>query len=43
MSRQSPIPGSPVFDAVADGAQFRDQFAIVVKASPDGEARGNVA
>ena len=35
MSHRSPIPASPLFDAVADGAQFRDQIAIVVKASPD--------
>jgi hypothetical protein len=35
MSRRSPIPASPAFDAVARDAQFRDQIAIVVKASPD--------
>jgi hypothetical protein len=35
MSRRSPIPASPVFDAVAHGAQFRDQLALVVKASPN--------
>ncbi len=35
MLRGSSIPASPAFDAVAHGAQFRDQIAIVVKASPD--------
>jgi hypothetical protein len=36
MLRRPPAPASPAFDAVAHGAQFRDQIAIVVKASPDG-------
>jgi len=35
MSRRSPVRASPAFDALAHGAQFRDQIAIVVKASPD--------
>jgi len=35
MSRRRPIPASPSFDAVARGAQFRDQIAIVVKAPPE--------
>ena len=35
MSRRSRIPASPLFDAVADGAQFRDRIAIVVKASAE--------
>jgi hypothetical protein len=35
MSRRLPIPASSAFDAVAGGAQFRDQIAIVVKSSPD--------
>jgi pimeloyl-ACP methyl ester carboxylesterase len=39
MPRRWPVPASPLFDAVADGAQFRDQIAIVVKASPDATFR----
>jgi hypothetical protein len=35
MSRRSPIPASREFNAVADGAQFRDQIALVVRASPE--------
>ena len=35
MSRRSPVRASLAFDALAHGAQFRDQIAIVVKASPD--------
>ncbi|MGE5245288.1 MAG: alpha/beta fold hydrolase [Betaproteobacteria bacterium] len=35
MSRRLPIPASPLFGAIADGAQFRDQIALAVKASPD--------
>jgi len=34
MSRRQAIPNSPAFDAISDGAQFRDRIAIVVKASP---------
>jgi hypothetical protein len=30
-----PISPSAAFDAIADGAQFRDRVAVIVKASPD--------
>ena len=30
MPRRLPVPTSSMFDAVADGAQFRDRIAIVV-------------
>jgi hypothetical protein len=33
--RRLPIPASPEFDRFAQGAQFRDRIAVVVKASPD--------
>ena len=39
ISRRSPIPASPVFDSVADGA-FRDEIATEVKALPDADSRG---
>jgi pimeloyl-ACP methyl ester carboxylesterase len=35
MSRRSPVPASPAFDAIARGAQFRDQIAVAVTASPE--------
>ena len=35
MTRRSPVPSSPAFEAIARGAQFRDRIAIVVKASPE--------
>lgn len=35
MHRRVPIPASPDFDRLAEGAQFRDRVAVVVKASPD--------
>ena len=35
MTRRSPVPPSPAFEATARGAQFRDRIAIVVKASPE--------
>jgi hypothetical protein len=35
MSRRSRIAASPEFNAIARGAQFRDQIALVVSASPD--------
>jgi hypothetical protein len=35
MTRQSPVPVSPAFEAIARGAQFRDRVAVVVKASPE--------
>ena len=35
MRRRLPIPPSPEFDGFAQGAQFRDRIAVVVKASPD--------
>jgi hypothetical protein len=35
MKHRSPIPVSPAFEAIAQGAQFRDRIAIVVKASSD--------
>lgn len=35
MQRRLPIPASPEFDRVAQGAQFRDRIAIVVRASPE--------
>ena len=35
MSRRSPVRASLAFNALSHGAQFRDQIAIVVKASPD--------
>ena len=35
MSRRAPVPASPAFEAVAQGAQFRDRVAVVVRASPD--------
>jgi pimeloyl-ACP methyl ester carboxylesterase len=34
MTHRSPVPVSPAFEAVAQGAQFRDVVAIVVHASP---------
>ena len=38
--RGSPIPASPAFDTVFDGARFWAQRAIAVKASPDAESKG---
>ena len=35
MSGRSSIRASPAFDAVAHGAQSRDQVAVVVRASPE--------
>lgn len=35
MSPRSRVPASPAFDAFAQGAQFRDHVATVVRASPD--------
>ncbi len=35
MRRRLSIPASPEFDRFAQGAQFRDRIAVVVKASPD--------
>jgi hypothetical protein len=35
MTRRSAVPASPAFEAVAQGAQFRDLIAIVVNASPE--------
>ena len=47
MRRRLPIPPIPEFDRFAQGAQFRDRIAVVVKASPGailpGAARGGVA
>ena len=34
MTHRSAVPGSPAFDGIARGAQFRDRIAIVVNASP---------
>src|SRR3954447_22444337 len=35
MMHRSPVPLSPVFETVVQGAQFRDRIAIVVRASPE--------
>ena len=35
MTRRSPVPPSPAFEATARGAQFRDRIAVVVKAPPE--------
>ena len=35
MTRRSPVPSSPAFEATARGATFRDRIAIVVKAPPE--------
>jgi hypothetical protein len=35
MTRRSPVPPSPAFEATARGVPFRDRIAVVVKA-PDG-------
>ena len=35
MRRRSPIPASTAFEVVAQGAQFRDRIAVVMRASPD--------
>jgi hypothetical protein len=35
MRRRLPIPASPEFDRFAQGAQFRDCIAVVVKAPPE--------
>ena len=35
MTRRSPVPPSPAFEAIARGAQFRDRIAVVVKAPPE--------
>ena len=35
MTRRSPVPPSPAFEATACGAQFRDRIAVAVKAPPE--------
>jgi hypothetical protein len=35
MTRRSPVPSSPAFEATARGASFRDRIAVVVKAPPE--------
>ncbi len=35
MTRRSPVPPSPRFEATARGGQFRDRIAVVARASPD--------
>jgi len=35
MTRRSPVPSSPAFEATARGATFRDRIAVVVKAPPE--------
>jgi hypothetical protein len=35
MSHRTGVPASPAFEAVAQGAQFRDQVSVVTRASPD--------
>jgi hypothetical protein len=35
MTRRSPVPSSPAFEAIACGVQFRDRIAVVVKAPPE--------
>jgi hypothetical protein len=35
ISDRQAIPGSAAFDAIAEGAQFRDRIAIVTKAPPE--------
>jgi hypothetical protein len=35
MPHRLPIPPSPAFEAVAQGARFRDRIAVVVKAPPE--------
>jgi hypothetical protein len=35
MRRRLPIPASTAFEVVAQGAQFRDRTAVVMRASPD--------
>jgi hypothetical protein len=35
MTRRSPVPSSPAFEATARGAKFRDRIAVVVKATPE--------
>jgi len=35
MSRRAPVPSSSAFDALAEGAQFRDRVAVGVRASPE--------
>jgi hypothetical protein len=35
MTRRSPVPPSPAFDATARGAHFRDRISVVVKAPPE--------
>jgi hypothetical protein len=35
MTRRSPVPPSPAFEATARGAQFRDRIAVVVQAPPE--------
>jgi hypothetical protein len=35
MTRRSPVPPSPAFEATARGASFRDRIAVVVTAPPE--------
>jgi hypothetical protein len=35
MTRRSPVPSSPAFEAAARGARFRDRIAVVVEATPE--------
>ena len=39
MTRRSPVPSSPAFEATARGATFRDRIAVVVKAPPEAAFR----
>jgi hypothetical protein len=32
MTRRSPVPPSPAFEAIVHGARFRDRIAVVAKA-----------
>jgi len=35
MTRRSPVPPSPAFEAIVHGARFRDRIAVVAKAPPE--------
>jgi hypothetical protein len=35
MTRRSPVPPSPAFEAIARRVQFRDRIAVVVEAPPE--------